>query len=617
MKPRQLDESSVVQTSTTKSYILALSLVAILSIAAFMIMHQVSASQSDHGAVINVSGRQRMLSQRISLYSEYYAHAKASEQIDLKAKLRTFVEKFEMNHDRLSKGGSDLGEPAQEAKDIYFGEADHLDKDVRNFITSVRSMIDAEASDYEGIDRHATEIRALQEDLLPKLDRVVQANQAESERQVIQLRRIATANLFFTLIFLLVEAVFIFRPMVKSVTRLINTAVEAREAAIRATNDKSTFLATVTHEIRTPMTGVLGITESLLDSERDNARRDQLHVLKTLSENLITMVNNILDYSKIEAGKMTVEEIDFTVEGLAQDSQTLFGASASRKNITISTHVDPGMPSTSSGDPTRLRQVITNYVGNALKFTPQGGKIDVNYRALDLDEKHFILRIEVKDNGPGIFKSNQAKLFTNYAQGDQSVTRRYGGTGLGLSICKQIAESMDGRVGVESEEGKGSLFWFEAKLKRGENILCLLKDRPVLPSSGWADGLRVLLVEDNEVTIKILKAQLGKMGFAVHEAVDGVQALKSATAETFDIILMDCEMPEMDGFEASSRIRDVELKTGASPVPIFALTAHSADDVRDRCFESGMNSIVTKPIRQEALSSLLYERLAHKLALPA
>ncbi len=617
MKKRQPEESSDIRSSTTKSYVLALSLIALLSIAAYAILNKVIAAQSDRAAVINVSGRQRMLSQRLALYTEYYSHAKASEQIDLKEKMRNLVDKFESNHDRLSKSGSDLGEPTQEVRELYFRETEHLDRDTRNFIGAIRTILNAEGTDYEAIERSAEEIRRLQEDLLPKLDRAVQLNQADSETKVVLLRRVHTAILFFTLLLLLIEAIWIFRPMVLSVQRLFATAAEARETAIRATSEKSKFLATVTHEIRTPMTGVLGLAETLLESEKDANRREQLTVLRSLSENLITMVNNILDYSKIEAGKMTVEEIDFTVESLAQDSQKLFESAAARKGITLSTHVDPGLPTMASGDPTRLRQVITNYVGNALKFTPSGGRIDINYRALDLDEKYFVLRIEVRDNGPGIFKSNQQKLFTTFNQGDKSVSRRYGGTGLGLSICKQIADAMGGRVGVESEEGQGALFWFEAKLQRGENMLCLLTDRPAMPTGGWAQGLKVLLVEDNEVTLKILKAQIAKMGFIVQEAKDGVEALKMATAEVFDIVLMDCEMPEMDGFEASAKIRDLELKTGASPMPIFAITAHTADEVRDRCFESGMNSIITKPIRQEALSNLLYERLSHKLSQPA
>ncbi|RYZ66345.1 MAG: response regulator, partial [Proteobacteria bacterium] len=402
----------------------------------------------------------------------------------------------------------------------------------------------------ELVEKEITIIRNLQEQILPKLEQVVQANQRDSEYQIANLKKLDTGILLFTLALLLVEAFFIFRPMVKSLSRLFNAAVEARETAIRATNDKSTFLATVTHEIRTPMTGVLGITESLLDGENNNTRRDQLHVLRSLSENLITMVNNILDYSKIEAGKMMLEKIDFSIEGVAHDTQKLFESSAVRKSVTLTTSVDPGLPAASLGDPTRLRQVVTNFVGNAVKFTPQGGTIEVNYKALDLDEKNFVLRIEVKDSGPGIFKSNQAKLFTSYNQADQTVSRKYGGTGLGLSICKQIADTMGGRVGVDSEEGKGATFWFEAKLERGISTARLVSERHQGPPNGWATGLKVLVVEDNEVTLKIVKGQLTKMGFAVDGAVNGVEGLNSALDNTYDIVLMDCEMPEMDGFEA-------------------------------------------------------------------
>lgn len=614
MKPRKTDESLHLRTTTTKSYILALSLVAILSISAYVIMHKVITSQNDRAAVINVSGRQRMLSQRIGLYSEYLASGKASEAIENRNKLRGLLEKFLDNHQRLMSGEADLGDTVTEVRQIYFGSNDHLDVDMKLFDQAVTALIKTDLNNAEVVEQRVSKIRALQEQILPKLDLVVQANQRDNELQISRLRTLDTTILLFTLSLLLIEAFFIFRPMVKSIARLFNAAVEARETAIKATNEKSTFLATVTHEIRTPMTGVLGITESLLDSEEDNIRRDQLNVLRTLSENLITMVNNILDYSKIEAGKMTLEKIDFSIEGVAKDTQNLFESSAMRKLISLTSTVDPGIPVASLGDPTRLRQVVTNFVGNALKFTPQGGRIEVSYKALDLDEKNFVLRIEVKDTGPGIFKSSQAKLFSNYSQADQTVARKYGGTGLGLSICKQIADTMGGKVGVESEEGKGATFWFEAKLERGHGAYNLVSVKTHTPANGWASGLRVLVVEDNEVTMKIVKGQLTKMGFGVEEAVNGVEGLNLAADNAYDFVLMDCEMPEMDGFEACSRLRDIELKTGAQPVPVFAMTAHAAEDVRDRCFEAGMNSIVTKPIRYEALSSLLYERLSHKVS---
>lgn len=579
-----------IQSRTTRAYIIALTLVAVMSLMTFFVIEKVISSQKSNGATINISGRQRMLSQRISLYLEYFTQGLAK-----KDEVNKLIDLFEKSHKQLAHEDSILGEPIKEVEKIYFDSPFMLDHDMNNYVFTARSILHSPEN-----QENIKTIRGLQETILPKLDLVVKANQIDAEKKIKRLESLHRAILFFTLTLLLCEAFFIFRPMVNYITRLLQEAIEARESAIKATDAKSAFLATVTHEIRTPITGVLGLTEQLLESQLVDKTKSQIQTVKRLSESLILLVNDILDYSKIEAGKLKLEVIDFSLHSLVEDTITLFSSSAQLKNIRLSFSQDSDIPQTFSGDPTRLRQILTNYIGNAIKFTQEGGEIKLIIEKVKTLDDSIVLRFSVKDSGVGIRQEAIPHLFNRFAQADSAVTRTHGGTGLGLAICKNIAEAMGGKVGVESSYGHGSTFWAEIPLTVSDNIIRAESTGP--QKSINLQNKTVLIAEDNDINRKILVKQLEAMGMKPYEANNGEQAVQSCQRQSFDLILLDVEMPILDGLSAAKKIREIPhcLKT-----PIIALTGHSSDEMKAEVTQSGMNDFVTKPIPKEELGVIV------------
>ena len=584
------------------TYALALLVVAGLSIATHIILGIVISDQREVAAIINRTGRQRMLSQRIAWLAPHYAE---TGDPAVRKLLRETVTEMEDAARRLRTGEiePDVVVPLPEGVTRVYRD-ENVTPRVTAYLAHARAVMEANVLQGNMV---SAEVRAHLDAIMAEasgpivttLNNIVNEYVQDSNQRIDRLQKSQQLTLVIVILTLIAEALFIFRPLASGIITYLERIKELShraDAAQHASEAKSSFLAHMSHELRTPMTGIIGMSDLLLNTQQSPEQSRMTHMLRQSARNLQNLLSDILDLAKIEAGDMAFENIDFKLSDILNEVRNLFSPSMRAKNLKFTIDAASVRADIFCGDANRVRQILSNLVNNALKFTDAGS---VRVRCWDEAAAggRVKLKFSVSDTGTGISEEGLRRLFRKFQQEDSSIARRFGGTGLGLAICKQLTEAMGGEIGVESVLGSGSIFTFSVLVDAGDAAKVPQDESASLVQAGrglQAAAPHVLMAEDNPTTQLLLSQVLSLWGVKTTVANTGREALDQANAQAFDVILMDMQMPELTGDEAARRIR---ASGGASAgVPIIAVTADAIAENHRRYIAAGCNAVVTKPI---------------------